>query len=246
MLRRMFPHYGGKWRLSGRCPAPRYDRIVEPFAGGAGYSLRYGAGREVHLYDTDADTVAIWRYLLSASPEQILRLPVESIYDRADIRTLGLDRPEMLLIQRWLTPQGSTSNWRMPPSKLQYVDTHPMSMWSTRVRQRIADQIPAIRRWRVHLASYEDIDTSEAVTWHVDPPYQGNDYAAGAYGHAPIDYAALSSWCRSLRGQVMVHEQQGAAWLPFTTLDATAPTGRATTAGGRGKRHEVWWCGGRP
>jgi hypothetical protein len=32
MLRPFFPYYGSKWSLAKRYPAPRYDRIIEPFA----------------------------------------------------------------------------------------------------------------------------------------------------------------------------------------------------------------------
>jgi hypothetical protein len=33
MLRPFWRYYGGKWRAAPRYPAPRYDTIIEPFAG---------------------------------------------------------------------------------------------------------------------------------------------------------------------------------------------------------------------
>jgi|UPI000120C919 Site-specific DNA methylase len=80
MLRPFFKHYGSKWRLACRAPQPQYDTIIEPFAGSAGYSLRYGAGRRVLLIDASEDTCTIWRYLLGASEDEILDLPVAPLH----------------------------------------------------------------------------------------------------------------------------------------------------------------------
>ena len=33
-------YYGGKWRSAPRYPAPVHGRIIEPFAGAAGYAMR--------------------------------------------------------------------------------------------------------------------------------------------------------------------------------------------------------------
>ena len=243
-LRPMFKHYGGKWRLSSRAPAPAHDTIVEPFAGAAGYSLRYGAGRRVLLYDTDPDTVAIWEYLLGASVEDIerLRWTVEPVHARADVRDLGLQRAEMLLVQRWLTTQGSRSNWRMTPSGSAFVKNLPGSYWSDRTINRIQDQLSSVAKWEVHWSSYADAPDIKAV-WHIDPPYQSNKDAQAEYKHASIDYGVLAAWCKARRGQVMVHEQHGADWLPFETLDVRARTGRQTSAG-ENRQHEVWWTNG--
>jgi len=41
MLRPFWRYYGGKWRAAPRYPAPRHDLIIEPFAGAAGYAMRY-------------------------------------------------------------------------------------------------------------------------------------------------------------------------------------------------------------
>lgn len=53
-MRPFFKRYGSKWRLSSKLFAPPPGLvIVEPFAGAAGYSTLYGAGRTVVLVDTD-------------------------------------------------------------------------------------------------------------------------------------------------------------------------------------------------
>lgn len=73
----MFSYFGSKHRLARRYPEPDYDTIVEPFAGSAGYSF-YGTRwrKRVYLYDVDENVVEVWRYLIEASADDIMSLPV--------------------------------------------------------------------------------------------------------------------------------------------------------------------------
>lgn len=242
-MRPFFRHFGGKWLLSRKLSPPKYDHIIEPFAGGAGYSVRYGAGLRVDLYDVDPVTCEIWRWLLNATPAQVLDLPVQPLWDRADVRELGLEPGAEYLIRRWLTMMGSPSNTRLAPVFCRYGKEGKAlgSFWSERVKQRIADQLPMIRRWSIHQLPYTEIDTSTVAHWEVDPPYQHNVSGRSTYGKASgVDYTELADWCRTLKGEVIVHEQHGADWLPFETLTTTAPGGRAK-AGKRSKAHEIIW-----
>ena len=56
---------------------------------------------------------------------------------------------------------------------------------------------------------------SGEASWFVDPPYQnqGKHYH---YGPENVDFAMLGNWCRTRLGQVIVCENEGADWLPFT------------------------------
>lgn len=74
-LRPFICYYGGKWRTAPRYPAPEHDVIVEPFAGGAGYSLRYFE-RQVVLVEKDPTIATLWRYLINATAEDIMALPI--------------------------------------------------------------------------------------------------------------------------------------------------------------------------
>ena len=63
----------------------------------------------------------------------------------------------------------------------------------------------------------------------------------GSYACRDVDYAALGAWCRSLPGQVVVCESEGATWLPFRPhIAAKATPGRGRT----GVCREVLWEGG--
>lgn len=120
-------------------------------------------------------------------------------------------------------------------------------MWSEKIKTRILSQRQYTKRWQVHLSSWEDIDIDgRHATWDVDPPYKNNERGKTAYGSAgPPDYLKLGSWCQSLQGQVFVHEQQGAEWLPFKSLSETARTGKVSS-GRLKKQHEVLWTNQSP
>ena len=244
ILRPFFKHYGAKYQLSSLLPAPRYKHIVEPFAGSACYSLLYGAGRDVTLCEIDPQTAAIWRWLVAAAPSDVLALPGK-LEEIEDVRTIDAPEPARWLVQRWMTPQGSRSNFRAPPSALALAATagHETSFWGVGIRQRVASQLPHIRHWRIVEGHWEDVCAGEA-TYIFDPPYQHNKGSTcGVYGKGAAlpDFGRLAAVVRSLPGQIIVHEQEGADWLPFWGLKGDAMTGRASTVAGRKRRHEVVW-----
>ena len=51
-LKIFFSYFGGKWRAAPHYPAPTEPHIIEPFAGAAGYAMRYPE-RKVTLIDAD-------------------------------------------------------------------------------------------------------------------------------------------------------------------------------------------------
>src|ERR1017187_4954833 len=76
-VRPFFGYYGGKWRDALKhYPEPLFETIVEPFAGSAGYSLRY-ADRKVVLCELDPILASVWRYLVRVKPRagQMLQRP---------------------------------------------------------------------------------------------------------------------------------------------------------------------------
>lgn len=209
-LKSFFSYYGGKWRIAPKYPAPRYDTIVEPFAGSAGYSLRY-PDRDVILVEKYEVLYGIWSYLIRVSEEEILALPdVPAGGKISDIQGICQEARWLMgfcINQATSTPRQTNSRqhsgWGGNPESAQW--------WNASRRQRIASQLHAIRHWTVIHGSYEDIDPFDA-TWFVDPPYQlqGNHYKEKS-----IDYEHLGEWCRSCTGQVIVCEGQDADWLPF-------------------------------
>lgn len=175
--------------------------IIEPFAGAAGYSLRY-PDRQVVLFDVDSNIVRTWNYLIGVSEAEISGLP---LLCRGDSLTDYDLTPEQALLLGWWVNPGSSQ-----PKKTQGKYS---GAWNARYRDRIAAQVSRIRHWRIMQAPYADAPAVKA-TWFVDPPYEnaGRHYRRGSSG---IDYAHLSLWCHTRFGQVIACENAGASWLPF-------------------------------
>lgn len=100
-LKPFFTYFGGKYRLAPKYPKPLYGTIIEPFAGSAGYSLRY-PDREIILNDLDPVISGIWEYLIKVKEDEILALPshVENIGDFPDL-TETQKKPDWLLASDW-------------------------------------------------------------------------------------------------------------------------------------------------
>jgi hypothetical protein len=199
-------YYGGKWKISRRYPPPRHSTIIEPFAGSAGYSVRYH-NRRVVLVEKNPIVAGVWRYLLGSSPREILALPLLEHGQLID--GLALPQEAKWLLGFWVNDSVSSPCQQLSKWGIEKPDAH----WGRTVRARLASQVDKIRHWQIIEGDYTAAPDVEA-TWFVDPPYQGmgKHYPHGADA---IDFAALGAWCRSRRGQVIACENVGASWLPF-------------------------------
>lgn len=234
-LRPFFGYYGGKWRNALTYPAPLHGTIVEPFAGSAGYSLRY-PDRRVVLCDLDPVVAGVWSYLLRVRPQEILAIPDVPLDGTID------DVPGLCQEARWLVGFWLNKGNHRPcktPSAWMRSGKYPGSFWGDRVRQTIAAQLDAVRHWRIVHGDYRSLDVAGPATWFVDPPYRdmGKHYTCGSGG---IDFAHLADWCRGRGGQVIVCEAAGADWLPFRTLATIRTTRKDRPA------VEAVWISGHP
>lgn len=229
-LRPFFRFYGGKWRAAPKYPAPEHDTIVEPFAGAAGYATRF-ADRKIVLVEKDPVIAGIWRWLIRATPAEILALkaPVEHVDDT------GACPEAKAFIGFWLN--NATTSPCLTPSAWTKKQMETGGGWGPKIRERTAAQVDAIKHWRLVEGSFESCDV-DVATWFVDPPYASR--AGRYYKHNRVDYPALGAWCMTRRGQVIVCEQAGAAWLPFRPFAIlhSAPGDRPATS------EEVIWTGG--
>ncbi len=232
-LRPFFSYYGGKWRDAlARYPRPATPAIVEPFAGSAGYSLRY-PDRRVLLCDLDPFVIGVWEYLIRVSAAEVMAIP--DVAPDGSVDDLPVCQEARWLVGFWLNR--APEQPRPRPSAWMRSGIRPGSFWGARVRQTIARQLSAIRHWRTLLASYEATSDAGEATWFVDPPYAnaGRHYRFGASG---IDYAELAAWCRARPGQVIVCETAAARWLPFEARDSAKTTRRDR------RSSEAVWLGG--
>lgn len=229
-LRPFFGFYGGKWRDAIKhYPVPTHDTLVEPFAGSAGYSLRY-PDKKVVLCEIDPVIAGVWEYLIRVSPSEILAIP--DIPVGGGVADLKLCQEAAWLVGFWMNRGASRPRQR--PSKWMREKIRPGSFWGDRVRNTISSQVEHIRHWKIYNISYANCPVTKNATWFVDPPYQ----TAGKYysfNSDMLDFQHLGGWCKARSGQVIVCENDGADWLPFRELADV----KTTRAGKRSK--EVIW-----
>lgn len=227
MLRPFFPFYGSKWRIARRYPKP-VGVVCEPFAGSASYSLYHHVEQAV-LVDADPIVSGVWSWLIAATPEQVQALPdLPNVGDSVD------DHPSLSDGARWLVGFWLNRGSAMPKkSRTAYsARTDGQLIWSQRAKDRICDQLPAIRGWRVMGGSFKDAPESD--TTFVDPPYSGKP--GDSYRVKFRRHDDLAPWCRARAGRVIVCEGADATWLPFS------PLGSFKTS--RGRAPEAVWTSG--
>lgn len=211
-VKRIYPfwcYYGGKFRLAPKYPQPLHDTIIEPFAGAAGYSMRYYSANIV-LYDIYPLIVETWDFLIRATTQDILRLPIVEHVDEIPDRFC---RGAKTFIG-WRMNYGTQSPRKSLSKRLKELNSRgcPRSGWNEVIREFISFQVNLIKHWKIYLGDYTDIP-SQRATWFIDPPY--NNRMGKYYVHSNINYRHLASWVCSRQGQVICCENVGARWLPF-------------------------------
>lgn len=211
-LKPFWRYFGGKYRSALMYPQPKYDTIIEPFAGAAGYSLRYNQ-RKIVLVEKYPIIAGIWKYLIKVSEEEILLIP-----ETENIENLPSWVPQEA---RWLVGF-NLNDGASSPRKVLSVGRKKLAKmgrkfegWNEAKKNRIASQLHGIRHWRVIEGDFTKSPDFKA-TWFIDPPYQ---VAGKGYVYTINDrYEELSRWCLSRKGQIIVCESSGANWLPFDEI----------------------------
>lgn len=222
-MRPFFPYYGSKWNTARYYPSPRWNHVIEPFAGSAGYALFYDVPI-VTLFDVDPIVVGVWEYLLRVTPDEVLRLPeLPEVGDSVD--NYQLPQEAKWLIGFWLN-RGSAQPKKSRTAYSARTDRAQLN-WGPRAKDRIASQLHGLREWRIGQKSYDETPLLRA-TWFIDPPYgeKGKHYRCRI-----VNYERVARWVRTRVGQIIVCENVGASWLPFEPLGAYKST--------RGVTHEA-------
>ena len=208
ILRPFFTYFGGKWSTAHHYPPPLHKRVVEPFAGSAGYAVRHHS-HSVELYDASEIVIGVWQYLITSPPEEIMNLPL----DVQHVRDLDICQEAKWLIGFWFN-HGNASPGLTPAAWMRSGD-YTTAFWGAAIRARLARQVPYIKHWTATLCEYQDVPDGTA-TWFIDPPY---DHECGSsYKQQVANFSALGEWCLSREGQVIVCERAGARWLPFEVV----------------------------
>lgn len=210
----MWSYYGSKSKVVDYYPPPKYGKIIEPFAGTARYSLKY-FDREVLLVDKYEIIVRIWKWLQTASKNDILKLPEPRVGEKIDRK--NFDCIEQAWLMGFLVQIGVNAP-RLTVSKFANIKAQ---------KKFIAGQLQKIKHWTIRHGDYKDIENQEA-TWFIDPPYQfGGEYYR--VSNASLDYSHLGSWCANRFGHVIVCENTKASWLPFYPMRRLNGTIHTTT-----------------
>lgn len=247
----LFKYFGSKFRSSIHYPPPKYNTIIEPFAGSAGYSLRYREKKCI-LVDIDYEIIGLWNWLITADPAEIIAMPVTNLVTGQDIRMLGLSDGAAELMRRWQRT-GHCSSWtvsNITTGENKWCSRHGKGqsagntgMWHRNTRDYIAHAVTEIRHWHAIWEDYRMLDglAFNPATWFIDPPYQNIKYASYKHNRSQINYTKLANWCKSLPGQVIVCEQEGANWLPFRPCcEVSGMRGKMRGIAGATSKEVVW------
>lgn len=235
-----FRYFGGKKALARHYPAPAHRRIIEPFAGSAGYSLWHATpDHEVILIEKDARVVALWNRLKRMSLDELTSIECPPLGSRCSEPLINLTA-------------ASENTMRSRRFHDAQVTGRMVEKWPGS-RAYIARKLDLIRSWKVLEGNYDRLIPiglgREVATWFIDPPYAPRSGQAGGSrgdGYArhcnsrTIDYQELARWCQTRRGQTIVCEQMGASWLPFEPFRRARTTSSYTTI----TATESIWLGG--
>lgn len=203
----MFYYYGRKQKITDKYPKPKFDTIIEPFAGSAAYSMKYHTNNVI-LIEKDKRIADLWLYLIEAQSSDILKLPLlekgESLNDE---KYSYLTDNEKSLIGLFLNP-GSAQPKKSPAK---------FCAWNEKNRLRLSNDVEKVKHWEIINDDYLNFNNIEA-TWFIDPPYQGNGGKYYKYGNKNFDYDKLREWVLSRDGEVIVCENSEADWLNFKPL----------------------------
>lgn len=210
----MFSYYGSKSKIARHYPEPKYDLIIEPFAGAAHYSMLY-ADKKVLLNDIDSRVINVWRWLQQANENELLELP--NVQAGLKFDSIPNITPAQRDLIRWNTNRGE--------GEKTVASSYGVLSWRSK-REKMSQQISKIRHWKFINNDYEFLDNVKA-TWFIDPPYQN---AQGRkYKFNRLDYEKLALWCLSRKGQIIVCENSlSKQWLPFRPLVNLHGIGKTT------------------
>jgi hypothetical protein len=244
-----FKHFGSKFRLSHHLPYNDELPIIEVFGGSAGYACRYGINKQVFIAECNGTILKIWNWLKICDYKEILAIPSETIvrkywYSKEESYTgkartssvrlgllagkniddLDLNDNQKLLLKLWMFSKSSIKT----VEKLNIIPKHG-GYFTDNIKNRIANDIKnnVLKDWNF-VNSWEKLPNIRA-NWIIDPPYQNQNQLNKCYGEYPsIDYKKLGEWVKSLHGNVIAHELNGADWLdfkPFKTQKIPTITG---------------------
>ena len=215
----MWSYYGSKTDQAKHYPPPKYDKIIEPFAGAAKYSLLYW-DKEIVLCEKYEVVARIWKWLQKCSKDDILKLPM-SMPQGSKVNDLVFDCEEQHWLYGFVVGKGAERPRNKVPDRTSVARPNHIKY----NLHKIANNLYKIKHWKIIHGSYEELP-NEKATWFIDPPYQNG---GKSYVENKINYPELSRWCKERKGQAIVCETIEADWMDFKPMITTHGSKRKTT-----------------
>lgn len=207
----MFSYYGSKAKIVKHYPKPKYNLIIEPFAGAAWYSLYHNC--VAILNEKNKIVFDIWNWLINqasgAEIEEYLDFYKGDDISQLDIRDEHKNLIGFNINRGTVHPSNIVQKWSCQSKK--------DKTWASTTHfalTRCVELLPKVKEWKVMFGDYKTIPNIEA-TYFIDPPYQ---YGGEHYPINDIDYTELKLWIETRKGQVIVCENDRADWMDFKPL----------------------------
>ena len=188
---------------------PRYDQIIEVFAGSARYGLKY-YDKQVWINDSYKVITDIWEWIINVEKKDIDKIPILNRGD--DLRLITDIDPKLKMLLGFIVSSGVEK-----PRNI-------VTQWCDEKQEfkrhikRLTEYCGKLKHWKITNLDYRELPNIEA-TWMIDPPYEEiNAMGKHPYVHNKINYQELAEWCKTRKGQVIVCENSYAKWLPFKPL----------------------------
>lgn len=188
------------------------------------------ADHDVVLCEKYPVLAEMWRYLIGASADEIMRIPdVEHVDDLPGWVPEG----GKILVGFAMNSATVSPCKRLSAGRKRLAEAgRKFEGWNSAYRNSVAHGVQCIKHWRLFEGSFEELGNG-AATWFIDPPY--SNHAGSYYVYSDIDFIRLGRWCQDRIGQVIVCENVGAQWLPFEPFKAFHSTM------GRPQSQEALW-----
>jgi len=224
-----FSYYGGKGKLSSQYPKPKYDRIVEPFAGGAAYSFLHYK-HDVVLYEIDPEVVEMLKFLRDGDINIINRIPDkvkkgDNVYDIMDKMNceIPIALKNILISSTNLGTFGTKNHPKM-------ITQFAAGDWERNTKRKLLYWNCRIKHWKIRNNPYEQMKMYKSnSTFFIDPPYSNK--AGKLYKYSNIDYDHLKEWISKLKGQIIICENKGSTWIDGRVIKKN--TGFSNTNAGK-------------
>ena len=205
-IRTAMSYYGGKGNVVKYYPEPKHKNIIEPFAGGAAYSLLY-YNHDITLCEKNINVYNMWDYIQNGDDDYKYLPEVVSPGEKiSDIVCIDNIHSGLLWLLRAACNMGTAGSNKKNNTITPFGAIH----WNLQIR-KIEYWKHKIQHWNIKHGSYTSLKNSNA-TWFIDPPYINTGYK---YAESNIDYTLLAKWCIERKGFSIVCENKNANWLSF-------------------------------